>query len=485
VKGRGRYGARVLGLTMLALVALFTLFAAAARMLAEPWAGFLTAAAVALAIGLPLRRVPRPELEPTRRESLVTVLLIWAVVPVLGAIPFAVAGPLGLVEAVFESASGFTTTGATMLTDFEAVSRTLFLWRGLTQWIGGIGIIVLFVAMFPQLAIAGRQLFMAEAPGPEHERLLPRLRTTAVAILMVYGGLTLACTFAYRLGGMSDFDAVANALTTLSAGGFSPAARSFEDYGPALDWIAIAFMTFAGANFSLMYRAVMGRPHALLRDPEFRTYAAVLALGALSLSVLLTHQYGWGEEAFRHGFFQAFSITTSTGYASADFALWSPGAHGLLVVMMLIGGSAGSAAGGVKVVRWLILAKVTTREVRHMLHPRAILPVRVGRRIVPDDVIRAVSAFIALYMALLVLTSVALVLLGSDEVTAFSAALATIGNIGPGFAGVGPMVHYADLHVVAKVWLTLMMIAGRLEVVTVFVVFTRGWWRLPARRERV
>ncbi len=478
--GRGRYAPHLLALTNVVLAALLALFAVAAAAADEPWRGFMAAAVLATVIGAGLRRLGRPGHEPTRREALLSVLLVWTIVPLVGAVPFMIDGPLPPLDALFESASGFTTTGATMLTDFSVVSRSLFLWRALTQWIGGIGIIVLFIATFPQLSIAGRQLFTTEAPGPEHERLLPRLRTTAVAILSVYGGLTLACAFAYLIAGMEPFDAVANALTTLSAGGFSPAARSFEDYAPVMSWLAIVFMAFAGANFALLYRAAVGRPWALWRDPEFRTYLGVLFLGGLSLAALLVAEYGWAE-ALRHGLFQAFSITTSTGYASADFAAWSPASHGLLVMMMLIGGSAGSAAGGVKVVRWLILSGVATREVRHVMHPRAVLPVRLGARLVPDDVIRAVSAFITLYVALLVITAVGLVLLGSDEVTALSAALATLGNIGPGFAGVGPMASYAELHPLAKAWLTFAMIAGRLEVVTVFVVFTRAWWRRPAR----
>ena len=480
MNSRGRYAAHTLGLTGAGLTGVLTAFCAGAALAHEPWRGFAAAALLAAAPSVALLRLGRPRHEPTRREALLTVLLTWTLVPVVGGVPYLIDGPLGPLEAVFESASGFTTTGATMLTDFSVVPESLFLWRALTQWIGGIGIIVLFIATFPQLAIAGRQLFVTEAPGPETERIVPRLRSTAIAILAVYGGLTVACAFAYRLAGMPAFDALANALTTLSAGGFSPAARSFEDYSEAAAWVAVVFMVFAGANFALVYRALAGRALALWRDPEFRTYLAVLALGSAALSALLTERYGLGE-ALRHGAFQALSITTSTGYASADFALWSPAAHGLLVVMMLIGGSAGSAAGGVKIVRWLILAKVTSREIRHTMHPRAVLPVRIGARLVPDEVVRAVTAFITVYVVLLVLTAVGLVLLGSDEVTAMSAALATLGNIGPGFAAVGPMGSYADLHPLAKGWLTLAMIMGRLEVVTVFVVFTRAWWRAPRR----
>lgn len=481
MSARGRYAPFVLAVAGLMLFVIMASFALVAWAIGEPWRGFLTAAVVAAVFGVGLGRRGRNGSEPSRRESLITVLAVWGVVPLIGAIPFVVDGPLGPLDALFESASGFTTTGATMLVDFSVVSNSLFLWRSLTQWFGGIGIIVLFIATFPQLAIAGRQLFATEAPGPETDRLLPRLRSTANAILLVYGLLTVACAFAYLLGGMTPFEAIANALTTLSAGGFSPSARSFESYDPALSWVAAAFMLFAGANFALVYRAFSGRSRSLWRDPEFRTYLVVLAAGSLGLSALLQAEYGWGE-AVRHGTFQALSITTSTGYASADFATWSPAAHGALVVMMLIGGSAGSAAGGVKVVRWLILARVAAREVRRTMHPRAVLPVRLGERIVPNEVVSAVAAFITLYVALIVVTSVGLVLLGSDEVTALSAALATLGNVGPGFAGVGPMASYADLHPLAKAWLTFAMIAGRLEVVTVFVVFTRAWWRRPTRR---
>lgn len=477
---RGRYAAHMLGLTGAGLALVLTGFAVGATIADESARGFAAAALLAAAPSVLLLRLGRPSHDPTRREALMAVLLTWTLVPLVGAVPYVIDGPLTPLDALFESASGFTTTGATMVTDFTVVSDSLFLWRALTQWIGGIGIIVLFIATFPQLAIAGRQLFVTEAPGPETERIVPRLRTTAIAILSVYGGLTVACVFGYRLAGMSGFEAVANALTTLSAGGFSPAGRSFEDYSNAASWVAIVFMLFAGANFALVYRALAGRPIALWRDAEFRTYVLVLALGSLALSALLVGTYGWGD-AVRHGTFQALSITTSTGYASADFALWSPATHGLLVVLMLIGGSAGSAAGGVKVVRWLILAKVTTREIRHTMHPRAVLPVRVGARLVPDEVIRAVTAFITVYVVLLVVTGVGLVLLGSDEITAMSAALATVGNIGPGFADVGPMANYAGLHPVGKAWLTLAMIMGRLEVVTVFVVFTRAWWRPPRR----
>jgi trk system potassium uptake protein len=479
-RGRSRYALYVLGTGALVIGGLLTLFTIAAAAAGEPWVGFAAGGAAGAGASLLLRRIGDSRAEPARREALMAVLGSWLLVPAIGALPFAVDGPLGPLDALFESMSGFTTTGATMLVDFGSAGRSLMMWRALTQWIGGIGIIVLFIAVFPPLAIAGRQLFYTEAPGPTEDRLLPRLRNTASAILAVYVALTAACAVAYAIAGMGAFDAVAHALTTLSAGGFSPSHLSFAGYDPRASWVAIVFMVFAGANFALLYRSFGGRPRDLARDPEFRAYAALLSVAAVGLTLLLASTYGWSD-ALRHGLFQTLSIMTSTGYASTDFALWPAQAQSALVVLMFIGGSAGSAAGGVKVVRWLILAGHTAREVRRVLHPRAVLSLRLGTRLVSEEVTRAVAAFIVLYVALATFSTLVLILLGHDPLTAFTASVACLGNIGPGLAAVGPMLSFADLHPAAKGLLVFDMYAGRLEVVTVFVVFTRGWWRLPRR----
>jgi len=479
---RGRFAPYVVGTGLLALAGVAALFAAYAALSREPPAGFLVASAAGALLGWPLRRLGAPNAEPTRREALAAVLLSWLAVPALAGLPYVVTAGFTPLNALFESMSGFTTTGATVLTDFATFPDSLFMWRALSQWIGGIGILVIFIAVFPQLAIAGRQLFFAEAPGPTEERLTPRLRHTATAIVAVYATLTLACALAYGIAGMPAFDAVAHAFTTLAAGGFSPNAHSFQGYGSAaVDWVGVVFMLFAGANFALLYRGAVGRPREILRDPEFRAYIGTAVVASLALSALLLGVYGL-EDAARHGFFQVFSIMTTTGYASADFAAWPQRAQAVLVVVMFIGGSAGSAGGGIKVVRWLILARNTAREVRRALHPRAVLPVRLGRRTVPEDVLRSVAAFITLYVLLFAFSTVALVMLGSDFVTSFTASIACLGNIGPGLANVGPMVDFGGLHQASRLLLTFDMYAGRLEVVTVFVVFTTGWWRLPRRR---
>ena len=487
--GRGRTAPFVVGSVLTAVGVMLAAFCIAAIALGEPAAGFGLGGLLGVSAGLALRLWGREGApgrrrgEPTRREALVALLASWALVPLLGALPFVGAGVLGPLDAYFEAMSGFTTTGATVVTEFAGVGPVLFMWRAFTQWIGGIGIIVLFVGLFPQLAIAGRQLFFAEAPGPTEDRLTPRLRQTATALLAVYGGLTLACALGYAAAGMSAYDAVAHAFTTMAAGGFSPHDRSFEVFAPAVMWVAVAFMAFAGANFALLYRGLAGRTWAILRDVELRTYLAVAALVTVALALVLTADGYPLLDAWRHGAFQTLSILTSTGYASADFGAWSERSQALLLLVAFVGGSAGSAAGGIKVARWVILTQHTAREVRRTLHPRAVLPVRLGPRVVPEDVLRAVAAFATLYLTLFALTTALLVLLGEDFVTAFTATIACLGNIGPGLGGVGPMASYAELHPAGKALLIFCMYAGRLEVVTVFALFTHGWWR-RARPDR-
>lgn len=478
---RGRFAPYVIGSGLLALAAVMVLFAVYAVLEGEPIAGFLWTALAAALVGSPLRRFGSPESEPTRREALLGVLLLWLVIPLFGAIPYLHSGYFSVLDAIFESMSGFTTTGATVLRDFDSFPRTMFVWRSFSQWVGGIGIIVIFISVFPQLAIAGRQLFFAEAPGPTEERLTPRLRSTANTLLLVYGGLSLACGLAYLLAGMTPYDAVNHMFTTLAAGGFSPNPFSFQGFdSPAIDWVAIIFMFLAGVNFAFQYRLYSGRPMVLVRNPEFRAYVVIVLIASSALTLLLLDLYEPGA-ALRHGIFQVLTILTTTGYASADFGLWSERAQTVLLALMFIGGSAGSAAGGIKVVRLLIVARHTGREVQRALHPRAVLPVRLGNRTVPEEVLRAVAAFITLYVILFAFGTGLLVILGSDFVTAFTASIACLGNIGPGLGAVGPMLNFAELHPLSRAVLIFEMYAGRLEVVTVFVVFTADWWRLPRR----
>ncbi len=468
----------ILGFGLLFIVVLMVWFLVYALILQEPIWGFLNSAIVALALALPLLHFGSIQHDPKRREALAAILALWLVIPVVGAIPFWISGNLAPLNALFESMSGFTTTGATVLKDFENFPKTLFMWRALTQWIGGIGIIVLFIAVFPQLAVAGRQLFFAEAPGPTEERLTPRLRNTSNAILIVYVGLTVLCGICYKIAGMPLYDAIAHAFTTTAAGGFSPNGQSFAGYGPALSWVCIVFMFFAGVNFALQYKAINGKPKALLSNIEFRAYVIIIIFASVILSIGLSSEYGGVFEALRHAIFQTLSIITGAGYASTDFAQWPQKTEAILLMLMFISGSAGSAAGGIKLVRWLMLTQNVRRETTLFLHPHAVIPIRLGKQIITDKIMRSVTAFVMIYIGIFALSTVALTWFGADFVTAFTASIACLGNIGPGLASVGPMESYADLSAISRGLLIFNMYAGRLEIVTVFIIFSGSFWSI-------
>lgn len=458
--------------------------------------GFLVGGLAALVLGEVARRQYRTGAEPRRLEGLTVVASAWLVVSFFAAIPYLWNG-LGLVDSLFESMSGLTTTGATIFTDFSAYGRGLYLWRSMTQWFGGMGVIALFIAVLPKLAIAGRQLFFAEAPGPEEERLTPRIRHTAIALWALYVGLTAAEIAMLTAAGMQPFDAVCNAFTTMAAGGFSPHPQSIGGYdNAAAEWVIIGFMFLAGANYSLQYRALRGRPGALFRDQEFRTYALVVIVGTLLTSYALlpfardpSPEYLVSETSLgvlddaepttvlRQGAFQVLSIVTTTGYATDDFALWNDGARAMLLALMFLGGSAGSAAGGPKVVRILLVGKYAFVELFKVLHPQAVRPVRYNGRVVPGKVLRAIVSFLLLYLTVYVVGVLLLALMGVELITALTASIATLGNIGPGFGIVGPMGTYAGLPSAAKVLLFANMWIGRLEVMTVLVLLQPEVWK--------
>lgn len=478
---RGRFLPYMLGTSMAAMAIAGVGFAIYAAVLGESSRGFLAMLAVALPLSVLLRLRGSPNAEPSPREALASVLLTWLVMPAVGALPYLFAFGFGPVDAMFEAMSGFTTTGATTITDFEAVATSLIMWRALSQWVGGVGIVVMFVAVFPQLAIAGRQLFYAETPGPTEERLAPRLRSTALLVVSVYTGLTVIAAVALGLAGMDTFDAVAHALAAISAGGFSPVTFGMAAYSPAAQWVALVFMFLAGVSFPLLYRTVSGQPRAFFRNAELRAYIGIVLSAGLLLTLLVRAEYG-GWEALRHGLFHAVSVVTTTGFATADYTTWSLPAQAVIVLLLFVGGSAGSASGGVKVARWQIIVKHGVREVRRALHPRAVLPVRVGNRIVPEEVMRSVVAFLTLYLALFVAGTLTLVFLGEDLQTAFTAAIACLGNTGIGLGPIGPLGTYENLHPGSRAMLTFLMFAGRLEVVTVFAMFDASFWRVPRRR---
>jgi len=475
---RGSFLAFMLGWALSGLGALLVVFAGLAAVLAEPWLPFLLAGACAVLPGVPLLLSGNPAAEPGRRASLLAVLLLWLLFPLFGSLPFLFGGQLGPLDAFFEAMSGFSTAGATVLGDPGVIPQSLLLYRSLTQWLGGIGILIVFVAVFPQLGIAGRQLFVGEEPGPKEDRVSPRLRFASGALLAVYASLTALCFLAYWLGGMGGLTALSYAFVTLSAGGFAslaPEQAVFEL--PAHLVTGSVFMVLAGTNFTLQYRAWHGRLGELFRDVEFRTYLTVIAAGSLLLFFLLS-----GRETLLTAVFQGISTVTTTGFTTPGMSDWPAAAQLLAMALMFAGGSAGSAAGGIRIMRWLIVLRSTGREVERLLHPRAALPLKVGHRLITPEVLRSVAAFFTLYVLLTAVSTVFLTFSGLDLVTSASAALSSVGLVGYGFTSSGALLEFAALPEAAKGILIFDMYAGRLEIVTLAVLFVPGFWRLPRRR---
>ena len=443
--------------------------------------GFVLTFVLAGVLGTAMRRsgrLRRGAFERLKRiEALAIVSLTWMLVAHIAAVPFMWAG-LGFVDSLFESMSGLTTTGATVFTDFARFGRGIFFWRALTHWLGGLGVIALFIAVLPRLAIGGRELFFAEAAGPTDEKLTPQLRQTALALWKIYVGITAAEVMALMLAGMSLYDAVCHAFATMGAGGFSPHPRSIAGYGSAvIEWIVVVFMFVAGANFAIQYRAIRGSRHALTQDEEFRAYAIVVVVASLALTGALLRQGMAVPDAVRHAAFQVVSIITTTGFASDDFQLWSDQAKMVLLLLMFVGGCAGSAGGGPKVVRHVLMARLTLRELRRTRHPRAVLPVKLAGRVVAEHTLRDIQVFMLFYLMTFAVGATVVVALGADLLTGITASIACLGNIGPGFGPVGPMGSFADLHPLSKIVLTVEMWIGRLEVLTVLVFFRIDAWQ--------
>lgn len=436
------------------------------------------------AVGLALYRVTRFEGDLTIREGYAIVTFAWAATAVFGALPYLFTGALDSpVAAVFESMSGFTTTGATVFSDIEALPHGVLFWRSLTHWLGGMGIIVLVVAILPFLGVGGMQLFRAEVPGPTPERLRPRIAQTAKLLWLVYMGLTVVQTVLYLAGGLSLFDAVTHTFATLATGGFSTRNASIAAFpSPYVQYVTILFMYLAGLNFTLHFRAATGR-FDYWKDEEWR-FLTLVILGAASVLVAATVSSGEYpmsgaglERAARDALFQATSITTTTGFVTADYEAWLPAAQVVLFLLMFVGGMAGSTGGSVKAVRVLLVLKQTGVELRKHLHPRAILLTRIGPRAVKEDVLANVVGFVILYALLFLAGTAAMAFLGMDLLTALGASAATVGNIGPGLADVGPVDNYGWMSSPALGILSFLMLVGRLEIYTVLLLFHPETWK--------
>ncbi len=425
---------------------------------------------------------PRSELngELMIRDSFAVVVLGWTLVSLLGALPFYISGYIpSFTDAFFESMSGFSTTGATILTTVEDLPHGLLFWRSLTHWLGGMGIIVLSLAILPLTGVGGTQLYKAEIPGPTPDKITPRVRQTATALWKVYVILTGIEALLLLLGGMNVHEALCQAFGTMATGGFSTRTASIAGFDSLfIESIVIAFMLMAGMNFTLHFHGLRGKPSAYWKSEEFRFYLGIIAVFSVLLTAnnLLAGTYKTGE-AVRYSIFQTVSITTTTGYTTADFGGWSSAAQLIMLFLMFIGGSAGSTGGSIKVIRIMIIFKQGLVELKKLLHPRAVIPVRIDGRSVPPGTVINIIGFMFLYFGLLLLATLAMALMGLDIITAFSSVTASLGNIGPGLGGVGPATNYAQIPVAGKWLLSFCMLAGRLEIYTVFVLFTRDFWK--------
>ena len=446
--------------------------------------GILASAAITAVIGFVLFRSTSVQDDITAREGFAIVTFAWTATALFGALPYLLTGVLDSpVAALFEAMSGFTTTGATVFTEIESLPHGILFWRSLTHWLGGMGIIVLVIAVLPYLGVGGMQLFKAEVPGPTPERLQPRIAQTAKLLWLVYVGLTAAQTGLYVLGGMSLFDAVNHAFATLATGGFSTKNASIAAFDSSyIHYVTIVFMYLAGVNFSLHFRAASGR-WGYFRDQEWRFYTWVVIVAAVAITAVNLHAGSYPasvsgvETAVRDGLFQAVSITTTTGFVSADYELWVPGAQAVLLALFFVGGMAGSTGGGIKTIRVLLLLKATANEIRKHLHPKAILLTRVGTKPVSEDTLTNIVGFVMLYLLLCLAGATVLAFMGLDLITSIGASLATVGNVGPGFGLVGATDNYGWMSSPELTVLSFLMLVGRLEVYTVLVLFQRETWK--------
>jgi len=438
------------------------------------------AATITVAAGYIMNRWAGPVGEISVRDGFAIVTLGWVSVAAFGSLPYLLTGSIASIsEAFFESMSGLTTTGSTVVTDIDALPRGVVLWRSMTQWIGGMGIIVLSVAILPLLGLGGMQLMQAEIPGLSADRLRPRVRQAATILWTVYALLTLAEAMLLWVGGMTPFQAVNHAFTTMATGGFSTEDSSLSGFGPFVQYVTAVFMFMAGVNFTLHYSWMTGRWSPILRNQELRVYALALTVATVVLTLLLwtTGTIEGIEESFRAGLFQATSIMTTTGYVTADYEGWLPAAQVLILLLMLVGGCTGSTAGSIKVLRHMIVAKEARISMRKLLHPRGVFVYKVEGKPVSSDTLASVSGFLLLFLLTLALGVLALTLLGLDGLTALGAAATTLANVGPGFGLVGPAETYAPISAPAQWVMSALMLLGRLELYTVMILFTRGYWR--------
>ena len=447
----------------------------------DKWA-LLYAGSLTIGIGIPMFFSIRSRQDGNirKREGYLIVALGWITMATASALPYLFSGTIpNWTDALFESVSGITTTGASVIRDIEALPPGILYWRSLTQWIGGMGIIVLTVAIFPLLGIGGIELFVAEAPGPTSDKLHPRIRETARRLWFIYLGLTAILAIILAFAGMTLFEAINHAFTTMATGGFSTRNASMAHWDlPAIQYPIIIFMFLAGTNFTITYFGLKGKWKKVWYSDEFKAYLGLVLL--LAVIVTLSVQQSTGlpmEKAFRDSLFQVVSIITTTGFVSADYTSWNPGLTMLFFVLLFLGASAGSTSGGIKIIRHLVFFKNSFLEFRRLIHPRAIVPLKINGQMVTGKIIIHIIIFLLLYLILFVIGSIVVSIMGLDFMTAIGAVATSLGNVGPGIGSVGPVDNFAWLPANVKLVLCFLMLLGRLELFTILVLFSPYFWR--------
>ncbi len=453
--------------------------------------GMLTAFLINLSVGgLAMGSTLNHRKEIKKREGYLIVVFGWLAMVIFGMLPFVFTNTVYSVsDAFFETMSGYTATGATIMDDIESLPKSIVLWRSLTHWMGGMGIIVLAIAILPLLGIGGMQLFSAEAPVLGGDKLHPRISDTAKRLWLIYVGLTAVNALLLSLSGMSVFDAINHAMSTMASGGFSTKDTSLGYWNdiPHIQYITVFFMFLAGSNFVLLYYALKGKFKRVFSDTEFRWYAGFIGAFVLIVTASLMKNGAYAmadsavwtslEQSFRHALFQVVAVTTTTGLVTSDFTAWSPFVTMLFFGLMFLGGSTGSTSGGVKVMRHLILIKNGFLEFKRALHPNAILMVRLNKITIEQSIVYHVLAFFILYMILFIIGAGVLSILGLDFTSAIGGAAASLGNVGPGLGDVGPASTYASLPTLGKWWCAFLMLIGRLELFTVLILLSPYYWR--------
>jgi len=416
----------------------------------------------------------------TTKDGFLLVTLSWLAASFGGSLPFYISGAIpSYADAFFETISGFSTTGASILTNIEAMPMSMLFWRSLSHWLGGMGIVVLAVAILPLLGIGGMQLIKAEAPGPTVDKITPRITETAKYLWYIYVLFTVIETLLLMLGGMNLFDALTHTFGTLATGGFSTKNTSVAHYDSAyIDWVITIFMILAGVNFTLHFKLLTGRFKNLSKDSELKAYLAIIVVATIIITLTLyENAYNSLAESLRFAAFQVATFITTTGYATADYEQWPYLAQIILFMLMFVGGCAGSTGGGIKVIRLVTLLKQGINEMKYLVHPRGIFVIKLNGLTVKKDIVYAVSGFFFLYIFIVLVVTMVVATSGADVTTSFTTALATVGNIGPGFGMIGPTENYAFYPAYVKWVLSAAMIIGRLEIYTILVLFTPIFWK--------